>query len=325
MKRREFIAGVGSATAWPIIARAEPALPVIGYLNGNTSDAYPKVYAQFHRGLGEEGYIEGRNVEIEYRWAGGHFDKMPTMAAELVNRAVAVIVMMGGDQGILAVKAATQGIPIVFATESDPVKANFVASLNRPGDNLTGVSQITASLEPKRFELLRQLVPNASVIGILVDPTYQSSEAQTRELTAAAQAVDQRVVIFKASSEAEIEAAFANFAQQRIGALLVGSDPFFTRLRVRIVTLAARDSLPAIYQWREYTEAGGLMSYGTSLGEACHLVGVYAGRILKGAKPADLPVRQATKVELVINLKTAKALGITFPLSLLGRADEVIE
>jgi putative ABC transport system substrate-binding protein len=262
-------------------------------------------------------------VAIEYRWAEGQYDRLPSLAAELVAHPVAVIVATA--VAVLAVKAATATIPIAFSTGGDPVRLGLVASLNRPSGNLTGVTQFTATLEPKRLELLRELVPNAALIAMIVNPNYQDAETQTGEVEAAGRAIGQQMVVLKASSESEIEAAFVNAVQRRVGALLVGSDPFFSGQRKQIVALAARHALPAIYQWRDFVAIGGLMSYGTNISDAYRQVGLYTGRILKGAKPADLPVMQSTKVELVINMNTAKTLGLSFPITLIGRADEVIE
>jgi putative ABC transport system substrate-binding protein len=281
--------------------------------------------AAFHKGLGETGYVEGRNVAFEYRWAEGQYDRLPALAAELARRQVAVIAALGGDAPAQAAKATTATIPIVFAVTADPVRTGLVASLNRPGGNLTGVNFLLNMIAPKLFEVLQDAVPKPGTIGLLVNPSGPEAESAVSEVRAAAQALAHELLVANASSEGEIDAAFAMLAQRRIGALLVGNDVFFYSRREQIVTLAARHAIPAIYNVREYPQAGGLMSYGTNVDDAQRLAGVYVGRILQGVKPAELPVQQAVKVELVLNMKTAKRLGITFPLSLLGRADEVIE
>jgi putative ABC transport system substrate-binding protein len=325
IQRREFITLVGGGAAWPLTASAQQAaMPVIGFLAGQSREGRAYLTSAFKQGLSESGYIEGQNASIEYRWAENQYDRLPEMAAELVNRKVAVIVA-GPVPAALAAKAATADIPIVFAIGGDPVKSGLVASLNRPDGNITGVSFFTTTLEPKRLELLREVAPNVAVIAMLLNPKSLDYENQVRDVQAAARSIGQQIVVLNASSERDIEIAFATVAQQRVGAILIGSDPFFTDRRSQLVALAAHHGIAAIYQWREFAEAGGLMSYGTGLTDAYRSVGVYAGRILKGAKPADLPVQQSTKVELVINLRTAKALGLTFSLPLLGRADEVIE
>jgi putative tryptophan/tyrosine transport system substrate-binding protein len=326
VKRREFIALLGGAAAWPLAARSQQsAMPVIGYLGNLSADTFAPRLAAFRKGLGEAGYVEGRNVAIEYRWAEGQYDRLPALAAELARRQPAVIAAMGGDAPALAAKGATATIPIVFASTSDPVKTGLVASLNRPGGNLTGVTFLLNVIAAKQFELLQEAVPKPGTIAFLVNPTSPETEAAVTEVRVAAQALGHELLVANASSEREIDAAFAMLAQRRIGALLVGNDPFFYTRREQIVALAARHAIPAIYVVREYAQIGGLMSYGTDVNDAQRLAGTYVGRILQGAKPADLPVQQAVKVELVLNMKTAKTLGITFPLSLLGRADEVIE
>jgi putative ABC transport system substrate-binding protein len=329
MNRRAFttLAG-GTAIAWPLAARAQrPALPVIGLITiGSFETRREEDLAAFHRGLAETGFVEGRNVAIEYRWTNGHNDQLPALAAELVRRQVAVIVTSGGPLAALAAKAATQTIPIVFDVGNDPVESGLVASFNRPGGNLTGAALLITAVLAKRLQMLHEAVPAATSVALLTNPANPvTAEAEVRELQAAARILGVHLLVLYASSPSEIEAAFTTLVQQRAGALFVSSDPTFTSLSDQIIALAARHAVPAMYQWRQYTEAGGLMSYGSSLPEATRIVGVYTGRILKGEKPADLPVQQVTKIELAINMKTAKALGITFPLTLLGRADEVIE
>jgi putative ABC transport system substrate-binding protein len=326
LRRREFVSLLGGAAAWPLVARAQqPAKPVVGYLGGLSRDTYAPRLAAFHKGLAERGYVDGRSVEIEYRWANGQYDRLPELAADLVRRQVAVIAAMGGDAPAFAAKAASTTIPIVFAVTADPVKAGLVSSLNRPGGNITGVNFLLNTIAAKLFEVLNETVPKATTIGFLVNPSGPEAESAVSEVSLAAQALGQQLFVVKAASEYEIDAAFAILAQERVGALLVGNDVFFYSRREQIVALAARHGMPAIYNVREFVQAGGLMSYGTSVDDAQRQAGAYVGRILQGTKPGDLPIQQAVKVELALNLKTAKALGITIPTSLLLRADEVIE
>ena len=327
MKRREFITLLGgAAVTWPFVARAQQrAMPVIGFLGSTSSDLWAIQLRAFQEGLGETGYVDGRNVKIEYRWAGGQYDRLPALVADLVRAQVAVIVA-AGTPATLAAKAATTTIPIVFHSALDPIKAGLAASLNRPGGNITGVTTLGIELGLKRLEVLRALMPNAAVIGQLVNPgDSQLAEAETREVRDAARAFGLHLQILNASVEGEITAAFTTLDQLRADALLVGADPFFMSRREQIVAEAARHSIAAMYFTREYPAAGGLMSYGGNLTDTYHQAGIYAGRILKGQKPADLPVQQLTEVELVLNLKTAKALRLEIPPSLLARADEVIE
>ncbi len=325
MRRREFVTLLGGAVAtWPLAARAQqPALPVIGFLNAASPDGYAHYVAGFRQGLAEAGYIESQNVAIEYRWAEGQYERLPALAADLVHRQVAVIV--ANTPAAMVASAVTTTIPIVFSSAIDPVKAGLVASLNRPGGNITGVANFDDVLGAKRLELLRELVPKAEMIGLLINPNNPNAETIASRLQEAARTLGQQIRILNASTEGEVDAAFATLAELRIGAILVASDPFFVSRRDQIVALAARQALPAIYQFREFPVGGGLMSYGASLADAYRQLGVYTGKILKGAKPAELPFQQVVKVEMIINLKTAKALGLTVPLSLLGRADEVIE
>ena len=324
--RRELLVALGgAAAAWPRAARAQqPTVPVIVFLNGGVRDKFVPMVTAFRRGLSEQGYEDGRNVAIKYRWAEGQFDRLPAMAADLVRRNATVIAAFA-PPAALAAKAATSTIPIVFVTGFDPVKAGLVASLNRPGGNITGVHVFLIGLEGKRLGLLRELVPQAALMGLLVNPRSPDSEAQSKGLQAAARAIGQQIVVVEAGSAGELDAAFGTLTQHHVGALVVAADQFFGVRREQIIALAARYAMPAIYELREYVIAGGLMSYGTSLPEGYYQNGVYVGRILKGAKAADLPIIQSTKFEFVINLKTAKSLGVTISDNLLSLADEVIE
>jgi putative ABC transport system substrate-binding protein len=325
MRRREFIGIAGCAAAWPLVARAQQkAMPVIGYLGIGSPGPLAPFTAAFRQGLAETGFVEGQNVAIEYRWAEGNYDRLPALAADLVGQRVDVIAS-GGGTGALAAKSATSTIPIVFAVGGDPVELGLVVSLARPGGNLTGFSIITVELMAKRLELLSELVPRAKLIALLANPSSPSAERTTREVEAAALGKGLRLHVLKASSEGEIDAAFLTLVQLQADALVVGADAFFNDRREYLVALASRHAVPAIWEWREAALAGGLVSYGPSLIAVDRQKGIYVGKILKGAKPADLPVEQPTKFELVINLKTAKALGLTVPQSLLQRADEVIE
>jgi ABC-type uncharacterized transport system substrate-binding protein len=325
MRRREFIALGTAAAVWPLAARAQQPLPVIGFLSSLTAPDAPRVTAAFKQGLLEVGYVEGRNVAIEYRWASGQYNQLPSLAADLVRHNVSVIAAISGTPTALAAKAATATIPIVFAIGGDPVTPGLVTSLNRPSANVTGVTFYTAPLAAKRFELLRGLAPKATIIGVLVNPHNSASVLEGKSVAAAAQAIGQQATVLNASAEAGIDEAFAAIARQRIDALFVSAEPLFINQRSQLVALAKRYAVPAIYADREIAEAGGLISYGTSRTDAYRQAGVYTGRILKGEKPADLPVMQPTKFELVINLKAAKALGLTMPAALLTSADEVIE
>jgi putative ABC transport system substrate-binding protein len=328
MKRREFITLIGgAAVAWPLAARAQqPAMPVIGFLNPTSPDTYADRLRALRQGLKDTGYVEGENVAIEYRSAEGQFDRLPALAAELVRRKVAVIATTGGNVLALAAKAATTTIPIVFIVNEDPVRAGLVASLARPGGNLTGINILIGELVAKRLELLRELVPAATRVAVLVNPANAAiTETTLRDIGPAARAMGLQIQVLNASTSREIDAAFATFVRERPDVLFVGPDPFFASRRVQLANQASHHSIPATYAVREIAEAGGLMSYGSDIGDAWRQVGVYAGRILKGAKPVDLPVVQASKFELVINAQTARILGLTVPPTLLARADEVIE
>src|SRR6266487_4432997 len=325
--RRKFLATLGgAAAAWPLAARAQQArMPVIGVLGATTAHGYAAQLAAFRRGLNEAGFVEGRDVAVEYRWAEDQYERLPALAADLVRRQVAVIATIGGNAAALAAKAATRTIPVVFHGSIDPVEAGFVASLNRPGGNMTGVVTLNIDTGQKRLELIHELVPSAGTIALLLNPTNPIAEAQTKDLQTAARTLGLKLHVLHASAEAEFEPAFAALMQLRAGGLVIGTDGFLVSHSEQLAALTLRHALPAIFQYRAFVEAGGLMSYGGSVTDSYRLSGVYTGRILKGEKPGDLPVQQATKVELIINLKTARTLGITFPITLLGRADEVIE
>jgi putative ABC transport system substrate-binding protein len=324
LKRRELISLLGGAAAWPLAAGAQQPMPVIGFLHGASPEGYAPMVDGFRRGLAESGYVEGRNVTIEYRWAEGQYDRLPALAADLVHRQVAEIVT-GGTPPAFAAKRATSTIPIVINVGIDPVQVGLVASLNRPGGNVTGLALLTAELGAKRLELLHESLPTATVVAMLVNPTSPITEPETRGVRDAARSLGLQLHVLNASTESEIDRAFGTLVELRAGALVVSVDVYLNNQRAQIVALAARHAVPAIYGVREFATSGGLMSYGNDLADAYRQSGIYAAKILKGEKPADLPVQQVVRVEFVINLKTAKTLGLTFPLPLIGRADEVIE
>jgi putative ABC transport system substrate-binding protein len=327
LSRRGVMGLVGAAAVWPVAARAQqPRMPMIGVLSGESSTTSESRVRAFRQGLSEIGYLEGRNVAIEYRWADGQYDRLPMLVADLIQRQATVIVCSGAVNGVLAAKSATTTIPIVFTTGVDPVEAGLVASLNRPGGNITGVTVLAVELVPKKLELLHEVAPTATIIGALVNPTNAKvAETISKDLDALARTLGLQVHVLQASNEREIDNAFSNLAQLRANALLIGPFAYFRGKSDQIAALTLRYGMPAIFQDREFAAAGGLMSYGTSIADLYRQVGIYTGRILKGEKPADLPVQQATKVELIINVKTAKALGLQVPPTLLARADEVIE
>jgi putative ABC transport system substrate-binding protein len=327
MRRREFISlVVGAAAAWPRAARTQQGpMPVIGFLSARSPEESAHLIAAFRQGLAEGGFVEGQNVAIEFRWARGQYDLLPALAADLVSRRVNVLTTAGGEPAAVAAKRATSTIPIVFGSGSDPVRAGLVESWNRPGGNATGITFMTTLMEPKRLGLLRDLVPGVRLVGVLLNPSFPPAERQLQDIEEAARSVDQRIVVAKAGTDAELDAAFATLIKASVGGLLVGADPYFDTRRERIVAFAQQQRLPAIYQFREFAVAGGLLSYGIDVVDAYRQYGVYTARILKGARPADLPVLQPTKFELVINLKTARALGVKISDNLLSLADEVIE
>jgi putative ABC transport system substrate-binding protein len=325
MKRREFVGGFGAAAAWPLAARPQPAMPTIGFLSGSSPSTIVPYGASLHRGLKETGFVEGQNLKVEYRWAETHYGRLPAMARQLVDLKVNAIVTVGGNDAAHAAKQATSNIPIVFSAAEDPIETGLVASLSRPEGNVTGVSWMGADLQAKSVELIHELLPNSAIVGMLLNPGRPSAAVQLTRAQQAAGRFGKTIRALQASNDNEIDSAFQAIAKERIGALIVGTDPLFNIRRQKIVMLAANHAIPTTYYLRDFVAAGGLMSYGSSLSDAYVLVGNYAGRILKGAKPVDLPIQRMTRVELVLNLKTAKALGLTIPITVLGRADEVIE
>jgi putative tryptophan/tyrosine transport system substrate-binding protein len=324
MKRREFISLIGAATAWPLVSRAQQGMPAIGFLNVASPAGYALYVAAFRDGLKEVGYAEAENVAIEYRWAEGHYERLPAMAADLVQRRVSVII--ANTPANVVAKTATSTIPIVFTTASNPIEIGLVPNLSRPGGNITGVTQLNVEIGPKRLELAHELTPAATVMALLVNPNDPlRADTLSRDMQAAAVSFGLRLNILRAGTDAEIEGAFAGFADLKVGGLVIGADAFYNAKSQLLAELSLRYAVPAIYQYDEFANAGGLISYGGSIRESYHWAGIYTGRILKGEKPGDLPVQQSTKVELIVNLKTAGTLGISIPLSLLGRADRVIE
>ena len=326
MRRREFIGAIAvSAFTWPITARAQATPPVIGYLHSATASGYAPMTAAICKSLSEAGYVDNQNVSIAYRWAEGHLDRLPDLAEELVRREASVIFTGGGSDTSLAAKAVTSKIPIVFANGTDPVEAGLVASLNRPDGTVTGITFLVDTLGPKELEVLHEVVPKAALIAVLLNPKLSTAASQLQDVQEAARVLSRQIHVFHASTASDIDMDFASLVQLQAGGLVIGANSFFFSRRSQLVGLATRYSVPTVYPWREATADGGLVSYGASVTDAYRLAGVYTGRVLKGEKPANLPVQQSTKTEFVINLKTAKALGRTFPITLLGRADEVIE
>jgi len=326
MRRRVLLAATTVAALSPAMVRAQQkAMPVIGFMSGRSPEESSHLVAAFRQGLAEAGFVEGQNIAIEFRWALGDYSRLPALATELVSRKAAVLVGIGGDASAIAAKQATSIVPIVFGMGGDPIKAGLVESFNRPGGNVTGFTLLTNEMEPKRLSLLRELVPSVSLVGVLLNPNFPPAMRQLMDLEEAARTIDQRIFVLKASNDTELVAAFAALLQQRAGALFVAGDPYFDTRRGQITAFASQNRLPAFYHFRDYVVAGGLISYGPSVTDGYRQAGIYVGRILKGAKPADLPIVQPTKFELVVNLKTAKALGLTIPPSILAGADEVIE
>jgi putative ABC transport system substrate-binding protein len=326
LRRREFIAGLGGAVVWPFAASTQqPGVPVVGFLHSATADSYAAATAAFRKSLSEAGYFDGQSVAIEYRWAMGQLERLPELATDLARRQVSAIFTGGGSDPCLAAKAATSKIPIVFANGTDPVEAGLVASLNRPGGNVTGITFLNNTLGPKEIEALHELVPKVAIVAVLLNPKLSTAASQLKDMQAAAQVLRLQIHVIQASTVREIDTVFASLIQAQAGGLVIGADAFFFSRRDQLVDLARRYSVPTTYPWREAVAAGGLMSYGASVTDAYRLAGTYTARILKGDTPADLPVQQSTKTEFSINLKTAKELGLVFPITLFGRADEVIE